>query len=434
MNYAAVKDYLFSLRHHKATYGIDRMAHLVERLGRPDRRFPIIHVAGTNGKGSVCAILESLYRAHGYSTGMFTSPHLIYLGERVQVNRQPLPARRIADYTGHLRAVAAELGREDADKHPSFFEFVTAMALLRFAEEPVDIGIIEVGLGGRLDATNVVEPEVSVITSIDFDHTELLGDTLGKIAREKAGILKPGRPVVLGPLPAEAEDTILSIARSRGCPVHRVVDRFPRAEDYPVPALEGPYQRVNAATAVLVTEVLGRRFPLSPAARAQGLAAVSWAARWQSEPLADGRRLILDATHNPQGARELDRNLELLRAEHGRRPVVMTGILGEFRAKALMPVLARHAAAIHLLRPAQPRACEYGVLERLVPPDFRGELVRSEVPGLFPEAGVCAAGGPEDVLVATGSIYLMGEILGRLRLGNTPGEPELQDVMPVRAP
>ena len=263
-DYDATRDYLYALKNRGSKFGIDRMRRLVAALGHPERKFPVIHVAGTNGKGSVCAMLEALYRANGYTTGMFTSPHLLHLGERVQVNRRALDESAIVRYVEELRPAAGKLGEEDADMHPTFFEFVTAMAFLRFAEDgtdggvdgamlssggAVDIGLIETGLGGRLDATNVVEPELSIITSISFDHMEMLGDTLAKIAAEKAGIIKPGKPVLIGCLPEEAEAVIRSVAAERGAALYAVRDRYTDA-DLPATNLAGRFQRWNAAVAV----------------------------------------------------------------------------------------------------------------------------------------------------------------------------------------
>ena len=248
-------DYLYALKNRGSKYGIERMRLLVDALGHPERAFPVIHVAGTNGKGSVCAMLEALYRGNGYKTGLFTSPHLVHLGERVQVNRKSLTNQEIVRYTEQLRPVAAKLGKDDPDLHPTFFEFVTAMAFLRFAAERVDIACIETGLGGRLDASNVVEPELSIITTISFDHTEMLGDTLAAIAGEKAGIIKPGKPVLMGRLPAEAETVVRRVAAERGCQLHVLTERFPEASALPCTNLEGDFQRWNAGLAVYATEI-----------------------------------------------------------------------------------------------------------------------------------------------------------------------------------
>jgi dihydrofolate synthase/folylpolyglutamate synthase len=338
-----------------------------------------------------------------------------------------LTRAQIVDYTRRLRPVAERIEARFPDHHPTFFEFMTGMAFLRFAEAPVDIGIIETGLGGRLDATNVVDPEISIITSISFDHTDILGDTLAAIAAEKAGIIKPGKPVVIGLLPAAAEQVIERIARERGAPLHRVADAFGGDEAaFPATSLPGAYQRRNAATAALAARLLGDAFQLTEQHIQQGLQQVNWAGRWERHPLHD-RAIILDATHNPEGALHLERNLQALVHEQGCKPVVMAGTLGLPRAQALMPVVARHAAAIHLLVPKQPRACSFDQLRATIPTTFSGPVLESTVPGLFPAPGVCRAGQPGATLVATGSIYLIGEIMEAIHHSTPVGEDVLQD-------
>src|SRR6478736_8910770 len=192
-DYLAVKEYLYALKAGGVKFGIDRMRRLVAELGHPQRSYPVIHVAGTNGKGSVSAMIESILRTAGRRTGLYTSPHLVKLGERVQVDRRLLTEDEIVAYARELQPVAARAAEFAPDEHATFFEFMTAMAFLQFQRRQVDVGIVEVGMGGRLDATNVVQPEVAVITSIGLDHCAELGDTVEKIAAEKAGIIKPGR-------------------------------------------------------------------------------------------------------------------------------------------------------------------------------------------------------------------------------------------------
>ena len=411
-----IEKYLFSLRNRGSTYGIERMEVFAEKLGHPERRYPVIHVAGTNGKGSVCAMLEAIYRRSGRKVGLFTSPHLVHLGEGVQINRVPPTMPEIERQIAHLRAVGEGIAAKDPNLHPTFFEFIAAMAMVAFAETCVDLAIFETGLGGRLDATNVVDPDVSVITSIALDHTELLGDTLAKIAREKAGIIKPGKPVVIGLLPSEAEAVIREVAAERGCVVHSVRETFALPQNFPETNLEGSFQRANAATASLVVRVLQGTFPIGQATVTEALHEVDWAGRWQRLPLADGRELILDASHNPEGAATLDENLRRLVERTGSKPVILTGILGEERARALLPVMARYAKSLVLLVPDQPRALSTDQLKALVPADFAGELVCGQtVEALFHEPGVCRAGEAGDTLVVAGSIYLIGEIMACLR-------------------
>ncbi len=425
--YAAVQEYLFSLKAKGLKFGIDRMRVLGEALGHPERHYPVLHIAGTNGKGSVSAMLDAILHAGGWQTGLYTSPHLVKLGERVQVNRQLLTEAEITAYVDELRPVAAQVAREAADDHPSFFEFMTAMAFLQFARRRVDVAVVEVGLGGRLDATNVVQPEVTAITSIGFDHCDMLGDRLELIAAEKAGIIKPGRPVVIGRMPAEAEAIIRAIAAERHAPVISVRAEFGEAIDrYPRTILEGDYQRWNAATATLVARQLPARWRLDDGAIARGLMQANWPGRWQKMAVG-GRPLILDASHNPEGAQVLDANLARLVAETGRKPVIVTGALGEFRARALLEVIGRHAREIHLAIPHQARACSFAELEHCLPANFGGRVSHTTVAEAFPSPDRCTIGGGEDTVVVTGSIYLIGEVFERLEPGRGTGEGRLQD-------
>jgi dihydrofolate synthase/folylpolyglutamate synthase len=427
-DYVSVRHYLYGLKHHGAKFGIDRMRLLAARLGDPQRCFPVVHVAGTNGKGSVAAMLESAFRRAGLRTGLYTSPHLVHQGERVQVNRVRLTEDEIVAYVRELQPVAAALGAADPDDHPSFFEFMTAMAFLHFARRGVDVGIIEVGLGGRLDATNVVEPLVSIVTSISLDHTEVLGDTVAMIAREKAGIVKPGRPVVIGALPAEAEAVVREIARERGCVVHAVREVFGEDSDaLPETNLSGGFQRVNAATAMLALRVVSDRFPVSEGVAREALRDVDWPGRWQRLAVA-GREMIFDAAHNPEGAQCLAENLERFVRLTGRRPHAVVGVLGKARAAAILPVVARYAETIHLVEvPHQPRACSLVELRPLVPEEFTGTVATSTLDALFPSAGICGVGGPNDAVLVTGSIYLLGEVMDRLLHEKRLEQGRLQD-------
>ncbi len=399
-----------------ANFGIDRMRALVDALGHPERVTPCIHVAGTNGKGSVSAMLDSILRHAGWRCGLYTSPHLVKVGERVQVNRVPLADAEIVACLRKLDPVGEKLALVSAELRPSFFELMTAMAFLRFAETHCDIAVIEVGLGGRLDATNVVTPEVSVITSIAHDHCEILGYELEQIASEKAGIIKPGVPVVIGRVPREAETVIRARAAQLGAAVVSVAESYgDTAERLPFTRLEGAYQRWNAATASLAAQTLSARWRMTSEAVTAGLAEVEWSGRWQRTTLG-GRLLILDSSHNSEGAAVLDANLGSLVRETGRAPIVITGVLGAVRAESLLAAVCRHAKELHLVRPNQPRACSFAELEALIPRDYAGLVVRDNVEQLFPEPRRCAVGGPDDVIVVTGSIYLLGEVMGRLRL------------------
>ncbi|MBA3850176.1 MAG: bifunctional folylpolyglutamate synthase/dihydrofolate synthase [Opitutus sp.] len=427
-DYTAVTGYLYALKSAGVKFGIDRMTALSRELGHPERNYPVVHIAGTNGKGSVSAMVERILREAGYRAGLYTSPHLVKLGERVQIDRRLLAEEEIVSYVNELMPIAARIGAAGADEHPSFFEFMTAMAFLQFARRKVDVAVIEVGLGGRLDATNVVQPEVTAITSIGFDHMEQLGHALTSIAAEKAGIVKEGVPLVLGRVPAAAEEVIRRIAAAKRAPVHSVRDIF--GEDlshYPQTSLEGDYQRWNAATATLTARLLSPRFGrVDNRVIARGLRDVAWPGRWQRTRLG-GRELILDASHNPEGASVLESNLRRLAAQTGRRPVVVTGVLGEFRARALLDVVCRHAREVYLLPPHQARACTYEEMEAYAPAGAVAKIHRTTLEEVFPDAGHCAIGGSDDVVVVTGSIYLLGEVLARIQPEQGPGEGRLQD-------
>ena len=426
-DYAAVQDYLFSLKARGLKFGIDRMRGFAAALGHPELAVPAIHVAGTNGKGSVSAMLEAILRASGRKTGLYTSPHLVRLGERVQVDRRQLTPDEIVAYTAELRPIAEKVSATAPEDHPSFFEFMTAMAFLQFAGRKCEVAVIEVGMGGRLDATNIVSPEVAVITSIGLDHCEFLGDTLATIAAEKAGIIKPGRPVVIGRLPPEAEVVIRAIAAERGANVFSVRERFDDdVTRCPLTNLAGDYQRWNAATALLVSETLPENIRPDTAVALEALRRVNWAGRWQAITVGD-RQLILDASHNAEGAAVLDGSLARLKAQTGRSPVIVTGILGPVRARALLPVLARHAREIHLVTPQQERACSHAALAEILGPIFAGAVRIGSVAEIFPGPGRCTLGEPGDTIVVTGSIYLIGEVLARLEPERGAGEGRLQD-------
>src|SRR5208282_5079031 len=249
-------------------FGLENTFKLAALAGHPQNRLRFIHVAGTNGKGSTCAMLESIYRAAGLSTGLFTSPHLVSFRERIQVNRQLISENEVVRLVGEMReqssefrlqavAAPAKAGTPNKDACPTFFEFVTVMALKFFAEQKCDLVIWETGLGGRLDATNIVTPLASVITNIAFDHQQWLGNTLEKIAAEKAGIIKPGIPVVTATNEKSALAVIEKIAREKNVPLVLVgqASSLSWTGKMPVPLLLGEHQKLNAALALATVEV-----------------------------------------------------------------------------------------------------------------------------------------------------------------------------------
>ncbi|MBT8043250.1 MAG: bifunctional folylpolyglutamate synthase/dihydrofolate synthase, partial [Pontiella sp.] len=301
--------------------GLEVITALLAALDNPYRQFGVIHVAGTNGKGSVCAMLESVLRASGFKTGLYTSPHLIDFSERFRINGAPIPEDKLEQYIESVEAASNALSCRPA----TFFEISTAIAFQYFADEAVDIAIIETGMGGRWDATNVVIPLVSVITRIDIDHADYLGDTIEEIATEKAGIIKPGRPAVSAPQSSEA----MAVLRGAGEPIISTADAVsvikvgePQKLKIETPArnlppihlpLLGECQRENCAVAVAALEILSDLIDFEPEFK-KGLEAVKWEGRFQclhADPL-----MILDGAHNPSAARALIKTLKENHAGH----------------------------------------------------------------------------------------------------------------------
>ncbi|MCH8474727.1 MAG: bifunctional folylpolyglutamate synthase/dihydrofolate synthase [Opitutales bacterium] len=424
LTYSQLTQMLYRLRGGGVRYGIERMPPVLEALGNPQKKFPSVHVAGTNGKGSVCALLESCYRAAGQKTGLFVSPHLVKLGERVQVDRNILSEEALLRESVAMAKNLLSLVRENPDCHPSFFEWMTALGFQVFAREKVDLAFIETGLGGRLDATNVLDPVISVITSIGLDHCEILGSTYAEIAREKGGIIKAGRPVVLGLVPPEAEEVLREIAERHGSPVFSVREKWGERDDTLPPTLLRPaFQRRNAATLQLVHQVLkDTPHGISPKALDQGVEQFRWEARW-TRMEKEGKHLVLDTTHNAEGARFLEESLAELVSRETLHTVVL-GTTGEDRAEALLAAVLPYARELVLVAPDQPRAVPPPVLAGKIPKSYRGTVRCSTVEDEIDASGNPRCGNPGETILFTGSIYLIGEILSRLR--GTVGEKQLQ--------
>ncbi len=422
MNHEKIIAELCALRNHGSKFGIDRMKMLSAELGVPESAFPCIHLAGTNGKGSTAAMLDAILRQSGLKTGLYTSPHLVKLGERIQIGRKALSDAEICAFAEEIYEAAKKFGAPGDEDFPSFFEVMTAMAFLHFARERCDAAVLETGLGGRFDATNVVVPEVSVITSIGLDHCEFLGNDIEKIAFEKAGIVKNGVPVVVGCVPEAAESVIRKIAAERNSPIFSVRERFGNdVKAFPRTNLEGAHQRKNAATATIAAEIflekIGKK--IVPAAFNSALQNVSWAARWETKILGDGQKIVVDVAHNAECAVVLAEMLRGNFLETKARPIVICGVLGAERARPILSAISQFAAKIILVRPKQERACTLEELRKCVPADFAGEVVESSVPALFPQPNFCAEkpknGG---TVVVAGSCYLAGEVLSALGNAN----------------
>ncbi|MBR4597549.1 MAG: bifunctional folylpolyglutamate synthase/dihydrofolate synthase [Opitutales bacterium] len=426
---AEIQQRIFALRSGGSKFSIEPMREFARELGNPQDAFSIVHIAGTNGKGSTAAFAEAVLRAHGFSCGMFTSPHLLKINERVQLNRENIPDEDFVFEFEILDEAAKKIAKKNPNLSPTFFEYMTALAFRYFKRKNADWGVIETGLGGRLDATNILSPKICAITSIGFDHMQYLGNTLAQIAAEKAGIIKEGVPVVCGILPEEAMNIIEQAAKEKNAPLYRLEEYFTKEPQFDT-TMSAPYQKKNAALAFLICKILGKRgcFEFSEALAKDAILEAFWAARWQKIKLANGATLILDCSHNPEGAAELEKNLEILRKENGgAKPVIACGILGKERAAALLGVIARHAKKIVFLQPQEDRALTFEELRGCMPRGAEVEIQNSTVCELFPEKSRTSAVGANETLVCTGSCYLAGEVLSRISGIERDG---LEDILP----
>ncbi len=402
MDYRAALTWLYSTQLVGIKLGLETVERLLAALDyRSAAR--VIHVAGTNGKGSVCAMIAAMCDAQGYRTGLFTSPHLVAFPERIRLDGHPIPAAAVAEGLTRLRELTAAW-----TPSPTFFEFTTVLALDWFQRMRAEVIVLETGLGGRLDATNAVTPVVAVLTAIDYDHMAWLGDTLTAIAGEKAGIIKPGVPVVSAAQEPEAAAVIARVAAENSAPLRIVSEPVP---DSVTVGLAGSHQRVNAALAVAALEASG--IAIDPKARQAGLAGVDWPGRFQR--LENGR-IILDGAHNPAAARRL---AHTWREEFGdrHRATVILGILQDKDVAAICQALAPLAErflAVPVRNPRTFAAAELGAVLSQV----GGGVPVAEAPDLA--GALQTARGETETILVTGSLFLVGEALAFLTGQDAP--------------
>jgi dihydrofolate synthase/folylpolyglutamate synthase len=394
--------------------GLDRVRLALERLGGPQRRVPAVHIAGTNGKGSVAAMTDSILRRAGLRTGLFTSPHLLRFTERIRIDGAEIDGNHLAALDEAVAGTGVPL---------TYFEVATVLAFLAFAEAGVDVAILETGLGGRLDATSVCHPLACAITSIAFDHEAVLGDTLEQIAAEKAGICKAAVPLLLGRLPPEADARVAEIAAVVGAPILRAGVHFAAAPGQP--ALPGAHQQANAdlatALARAAAQALGHK--LADATIIAGLAEVCWPGR--IERVAED--VLLDCAHNIDGCRALVAALP-----EAPRRVLVTSIVRDKNAAAMLAVLAPHFDRVIVTRSPSERAAEPERLAALVPETRAGErqvdCIEDPVAALA-AARADVAGTPGGLVVVAGSIFLVGALRAHI-LGGGHGPAEASDPLP----
>ena len=415
MDYKDTTDFLYSLYRHGIKLGLESISMVLQDLGNPHEMFPSLHIGGTNGKGSTAAVLAHILQASGLRVGLYTSPHLVDFRERIRINGESISALRVTTLTQRLRAL---------DPAPqTFFEFTTAMAFAYFAEECIDIAVIEVGMGGRFDATNVVTPHGVVITTIAHDHQQYLGTTLPEIAFEKAGIIKEGKPVIVGEVPPEASEVIRQVAKDKQAPYYELgsefyvvpgsVDRFQYdglSETYGdlSCALQGHHQMKNAACALALLETVRDLTGGIPESIIRGsLATVKWEGR--AEILGEYPTLMIDGAHNPASATVLVEILGLmLRRKPEAQLIVVLGMMQDKDSQSFFERFRSLVQSLILTPISVPRASSVSELKQQVPHDMC-VTYESKSPA---EALVLAKrlAKPDDIICVTGSLFLAGEV------------------------
>ncbi len=409
MTYRETLTYLYGLGRFGMKPGLERITATLAALGNPEKRFPVVQVAGTNGKGSTAAFLTAITTAAGLRTGFFSSPHLVDFTERFRIGATEIAPERVVELAARVRAAAPP--------EATFFEIVTAMAYQYYAEERVDLAVMETGMGGRWDATNAADGLLAVITPVSLDHSQYLGETVTAIAGEKAGIVKPGRPVVTARQEPAAARVIDDRCRELGSPLYREGDAFGAAWtdgglayqgfgttlDGLAPGIGGRYQAGNAACALAAAELLREAgFTVTPEAMRTGIALARWPGRMELFP--GPPQILLDGAHNPAGARALADSLDGCRRE---RLLLVIGVMGDKELAGLLDPLIPLAASVYAVTPALERSLPAAELADAC--RIRGAQAVSAGTVADGLALAGAAAGPGDLVVVCGSLFTVGE-------------------------
>jgi dihydrofolate synthase / folylpolyglutamate synthase len=416
---------MFSLRRFGIKLGLDVISDILNQMGNPQRRYECIHIAGTNGKGSVASTLATILRIAGYRVGLYTSPHLVHFNERILIDGEPISNEGVAAaYTAVEKA-------HQGDREPTFFEFSTAMALFEYARQQVDWAVIETGMGGRLDATNVLTPKLSIITNISLEHQSYLGNTIATIAGEKGGIIKEKVPVITGARQPSAVKVFTRIAEERSAPIYRLSDSF-RIRQHPKgdfsyygidhewkhlrTGLQGRHQAGNAALVLAACELLMREGArITPSQIQEGLLTNKWPGRLES--VSQSPLVLLDGAHNLSAVRCLTQYLESHFA--GRNITLVTGILDDKAYPAMLRKLLPLCKKAIFTRPKIDRALPPETFLRVANEIISDTTVIEDVATAVEHA--LQISSTDDVICITGSLYLVGEVkeaieTGRLRV------------------
>lgn len=397
MNYSRMLEHLYSLESSKFKLGLENIKSLLKKLGSPEKSLRYIHVAGTNGKGSVCAMLFSVLRQAGYNVGLYTSPHLKKFNERIRYNGIFITDREIVDYY---------IGMEDKITNQSFFEITTAIAFMYFKDKRPDFVILEVGLGGRLDATNVVMPLISVITNIDYEHTNLLGNTMEKIAHEKAGIIKDNVPVVTG-ADGAALATIKKIAMKMNAPLikskkfNKINFRY----------LNGAFQQDNANTALAAIGALRKyhKTKINDKEIIEGMENAKWPGRLQFI----GKNVLVDCAHNPNGIRALVKEIKLLNPNHNFSSLIIVfGVLKDKNAAEMLNLIfSLKPKLVIFTQPISDRALRLKELLNISKKINKSNIKIYTIKKPADALRFAKKMAKNDLIIVTGSIYLVGELI-----------------------
>ena len=425
ITYSEALDYIYDLTKYGIKLGLKNINYLLYLLGEPHKKLKIIHVAGTNGKGSTCSLISSILQSDGYKVGIYTSPHLVDFTERIKIDHKPIDRKKVSELLERIKPYIEKVANTPSYGHPTFFEVITSMAFLYFFEEQVDFLVLEVGLGGRLDATNVCEPLISVITHIDYDHMDKLGNSLEEIAREKGGIIKPEGIVISSNQYEEAYNEIKKIADEKNSLIYSTGKEmnyeivksdikgvifnlkgiYHNYKNLHTPLL-GRHQADNATTAITAVETLKiKGINISEKAIRDGLEKVKWTGRLeiiQSNPI-----LILDGAHNPNGVKVVRDALKEIFSYH--QLILVLAIFADKDYKKMIQILAPNADLIITTRAKNPRATPPRIIAKEAAQYIdKNKIIVTEN---IPQAINCALSKSkkDDLICITGSLYTVGE-------------------------